>query len=247
MAKRKAPPKAEIPEWVVTYGDLMSLLLCFFILLAAFSELKQERDFQDVIKSIQDAFGYTGGIGKTPSRQTPSNSTINSLEDILKLSNEERAEADTNVRSITGREQTITDIHEGERQPIQGQIAFEPSSFELSTDSKTLLRDKVAPMIRDRNYIVLVRGHAWGNDDLKSGLGLLDLSFERAKAVQEYLVDECNVSGKILRAVATGDTEPLESARDSLGPSVQNRRVEIIVTEVPIDQMHPDAFGTGRQ
>jgi len=45
MAKRKPIQSPGIPEWVLTYGDLMSLLLCFFILLAAFSELKKEEDF----------------------------------------------------------------------------------------------------------------------------------------------------------------------------------------------------------
>ncbi len=36
MAKKKAANNPGIPEWVLTYGDLMSLLLCFFILLSAF-------------------------------------------------------------------------------------------------------------------------------------------------------------------------------------------------------------------
>ena len=29
-----------VPEWVVTYGDMMSLLLTFFIMLVSLSELK---------------------------------------------------------------------------------------------------------------------------------------------------------------------------------------------------------------
>ena len=53
------PPKKpkssgnEVPEWILTYGDLMSLLLCFFILLAAFSEIKQPREYQMIIESIK--------------------------------------------------------------------------------------------------------------------------------------------------------------------------------------------------
>ena len=31
-----------VPEWVVTYGDMMSLLLTFFIMLVSMSELKEE-------------------------------------------------------------------------------------------------------------------------------------------------------------------------------------------------------------
>ena len=30
-----------VPEWVVTYGDMMSLLLTFFIMLVSMSQLKE--------------------------------------------------------------------------------------------------------------------------------------------------------------------------------------------------------------
>ena len=45
-----------VPPWIVTFGDMMALLLCFFILLQMFSELKQEREYQRVITAIKDAF-----------------------------------------------------------------------------------------------------------------------------------------------------------------------------------------------
>jgi flagellar motor protein MotB len=53
MPKRRQESGGGVPEWVVTYGDLMSLLLCFFILLAAFSELKQPREFREVLEKIK--------------------------------------------------------------------------------------------------------------------------------------------------------------------------------------------------
>ena len=36
-----------IPEWVVTFGDMMSLLLTFFIMLVSLSEIKEEQKYQD--------------------------------------------------------------------------------------------------------------------------------------------------------------------------------------------------------
>jgi flagellar motor protein MotB len=67
MAARK-PAKSthETPAWVVTFGDMMALLLCFFILLQMFSELKEDREYQRVITAIKEAFGYSGGIGVLP-------------------------------------------------------------------------------------------------------------------------------------------------------------------------------------
>ncbi|MEO1994779.1 MAG: flagellar motor protein MotB, partial [Planctomycetaceae bacterium] len=37
-----------VPEWVVTYGDMMSLLLTFFIMLVSLSEVVNNRRYQDI-------------------------------------------------------------------------------------------------------------------------------------------------------------------------------------------------------
>jgi chemotaxis protein MotB len=53
-----APPKrqAGIPAWVLTFADLMSLLLAFFVLLFSFSEMDQQK-YKQVAGSMRDAFG----------------------------------------------------------------------------------------------------------------------------------------------------------------------------------------------
>ncbi|MFO0344646.1 MAG: flagellar motor protein MotB [Labrys sp. (in: a-proteobacteria)] len=55
MACRSAPA-AGAPEWIVTFADLMSLLLCFFILLISFSS-QDKAQLQIVAGSMRDAFG----------------------------------------------------------------------------------------------------------------------------------------------------------------------------------------------
>ncbi len=44
------------PMWVVTFGDLMSLLLCFFVLLLSFSET-DKAIYKEVAGSLTEAFG----------------------------------------------------------------------------------------------------------------------------------------------------------------------------------------------
>jgi len=55
-----APPIDEeeegAPAWVVTFGDLMSLLLCFFVLLLSFSEMDRNK-YRVVSGSVKNAFG----------------------------------------------------------------------------------------------------------------------------------------------------------------------------------------------
>ncbi|MDZ4133032.1 MAG: flagellar motor protein MotB, partial [Dethiobacteria bacterium] len=57
-AKKKEPEGS--PLWMVTYSDMVTLLLTFFILLFSISIIDIQR-FQTVIISIQTSFmGYTG-------------------------------------------------------------------------------------------------------------------------------------------------------------------------------------------
>ena len=57
MAKRPKKQVHGIPMWFVTFGDMMTLLLCLFILLQMFSELKKDREYQRVVTAIKEAFG----------------------------------------------------------------------------------------------------------------------------------------------------------------------------------------------
>jgi chemotaxis protein MotB len=44
------------PRWMTTFGDLMSLLLCFFVLLLSFSEMDRQK-YKVVAGSMERAFG----------------------------------------------------------------------------------------------------------------------------------------------------------------------------------------------
>lgn len=56
----EAPQKKEegggAPAWVMTFADLMSLLMCFFVLLLSFSEMDLQK-FKQIAGSMKNAFG----------------------------------------------------------------------------------------------------------------------------------------------------------------------------------------------
>lgn len=55
--KKQSEGEGGAPGWVVTYGDMMSLLLTFFILLASFSTISQ-KDFEKAMGSIEGALSF---------------------------------------------------------------------------------------------------------------------------------------------------------------------------------------------
>ncbi|MBZ0173248.1 MAG: hypothetical protein K8E66_12765, partial [Phycisphaerales bacterium] len=91
--------------------------------------------------------------------------------------------------------------------------------------------------------IVRIVGNAHGFQDKTAG-SFMEVSFERALSVQDYLVDECGIDPKILRIELAGEREPMADAGSD---AAQHRRVQIYMTDKTIDQIHPDPNGTGRE
>lgn len=56
VSRRKKQEESKTPEWLVTFADLMSLLVCFFVLMVSFSIQDQEK-LQIIAGSMKDAFG----------------------------------------------------------------------------------------------------------------------------------------------------------------------------------------------
>ncbi|MCU7918828.1 MAG: type VI secretion system protein TssL, long form [Candidatus Thiodiazotropha sp. (ex Dulcina madagascariensis)] len=53
-----------LPPWLATFADLMSLLMCFFVLLLSFAEIDAVR-FKKMAESMKDAFGVQREIAVT--------------------------------------------------------------------------------------------------------------------------------------------------------------------------------------
>lgn len=80
MKRRKSEEKKGAPEWMATYGDMVTLLLCFFVLLFSFSEIDAQK-FEAIMKSFQGSLGVLKG-GKTI-QDVPFVNTNNLPEDKL--------------------------------------------------------------------------------------------------------------------------------------------------------------------
>ncbi len=86
MAKRKPDePKKGAPAWQTTFGDLMNLLLCFFVLLFAMSTIDEDKQEQ-IIASFNDMFSvFDGGASAIGDGMLISNgvSQLNELDQYI--------------------------------------------------------------------------------------------------------------------------------------------------------------------
>ncbi len=237
---RKKDPNA-IPPWVVTFGDMMALLLVFFILLQMFSELKKDHEYQRVITAIKEAFGYSGGVGVLPIDDPPLRSIVEQLEKMALKAYKEAVTSQSPTQGISGRNLRVTKVREGLVFTLGGPSTFDPFSAELKPHVRGEL-EKLSVLLAGRNNKIVVRGHAAAKylpeDSTWSDLD--ELSFARARNVKDVLV-ELGLEDRVFRLQAVGAREPAVPRAVAPVDAAENRRVEIILTEQLVEEMNTDA------
>ncbi|HRP61753.1 MAG TPA: flagellar motor protein MotB [Phycisphaerales bacterium] len=244
MKKRPKKASGGVPEWVVTFGDMMALLLVFFILIQMFSELKKEHEYQRVITAVKEAFGYAGGIGVLPIDNPPLRSIIEQLEQ-LALKNQETTKISQNdTPGVDGAEMRVTKVREGIVFTIGGPAMFDEGSAEIKPIARREI-EKLATLLAGRKNKVIVRGHSAAKYlPANSPWADLDaLSFARAKNVKDLLM-ELGIEDVVFRLEAVGIREPARPRAVDPADVAENRRVEVILTEQLVEEMNSDWLGT---
>ncbi len=220
MAKREEQQEEGAPAWMVTYGDMVTLLLCFFVLLFSMSEIKKDK-LKKTMRAFQAQFGVLPKYKAT-------------VQVFVQAQRMTETESFVLRRGPPGRHTAVQTITEDERvkRVIGGKELFEPNSARLRPYGQQLLREQVAPDLRGYKNRIEVRGHTakapYGPD--AEFQDAWELGYRRAKAVMRYLVDACGIDERRFRVVSCGDNEPQGKNLTAAGRE-KNRRVEVIMTE----------------
>jgi chemotaxis protein MotB len=229
MLKKKPPPSGA-PDWVVTYGDMMTLLFCFFLILISMSEIKQDQKFQAVMESIRRAFGYQGGVGFIPGKTSPTNSLDKQLKTLI-TKKYQLKEGKSSEEGIEGENPSVKTVREGLKFTIGGQVCFEPGRADLLPLAQKQLAE-FAGLIRGMNTKIKVEGHASSAPPQTYApfKSLDELSYARGETVKQFLVAH-DIRPERITVEACGDNEPLVDQAYDQKSQAMNRRVSIIVTE----------------
>jgi len=239
-AKKKAEESAGAPEWMVTFGDMMSLLLCFFVIIVSLSEIKQDEKFKQVMESLRAAFGNTGEIKAVISDHLEPNALLKRLQTIIIP--QKLAQGDADDPGVRGKVFRVTDVREGIHVEIGGRISFARFSASLMEESAGLVA-RVAAQTIGHNTIIKVTGHAT-NEPLPPDSAWRDqwnLSYARARAVAEVLIAN-GIRPARIRLLAAGAEAPLKHQAFTSEERALNRRVEIVITEAVIEDFDIDTF-----
>jgi len=205
------------PGWIMTFGDTMSLLLTFFVMLFAATALNETK----VEQGLGSLKGSLGGIVEGIKKE----SIVPQEKGEMERMAEEIEEYITSQG--LGEEVKINLSPEGTVISLTSPILFDLGKADLKKEALPVL-DKVAVLIRNMPNEVNVEGHT---DNLPIHTRRFpsnwELSAARAISVANYLIKK-GVSPERIGTIGYADSHPL-FPNDTPEHRALNRRVEILI------------------
>jgi len=234
MAKNKCPECEQcLPAWLAAFGDLMSLLLCFFVLLLSMSSMDAKK-VSEAIGSLSGAMSVLEGGTKTEiSKQRMQQSTpIDSNDETSDAVNRvTQAVLDANEMMEQGHGPTISleEAQEGFVIKLPASLLFKSGSATIENEDALLFLKRIALIIEElpQDIQVSVQGHT---DNQGPGSKSIfkdnwELSSARAiSVVKELILD--GADPKRMDAAGFAEYAPIATNATKSGRE-KNRRVEL--------------------
>jgi len=221
------------PMWVVTFGDLMSLLLCFFVLMLSFSEMDRKQ-YRVISGSMKNAFGIQRELPKfespkgvrmiakefdqaivLPAVQNISTPLMQEIADAFPGMQDDEVKIEANENTVTIR--------------LLGEATFDTGRADIHPRFIPLLQ-RIGRLLEDTKGEIVITGHT---DDVPLHGGPyrtnMGLSAARATAIAEFFLTRTDIAPKRISTMGCGEHRPLMPNLTAEARR-QNRRVEIILT-----------------
>ena len=243
MAKKKKKPEAGEAggAWIVTYSDMVTLMLCFFV--ALFNPDDVDPAQLAAMISTFSNFGLgpsSGGNTLSVGRAADLGNTINSLPAMDRgrsLGTALRKAVSLFEPEVKSNKVKVTQDERGLVISLASDAFFNPASARVNIEDTREILTRLASLLNSNevgNRKVRIEGHTDSVDVDPDGpwQDNWQLSSERARAVLNYLAD-FGVDERRFQVAGFADTVPVSSNTTPEGRAY-NRRVDIVI----IDEGH---------
>lgn len=238
MAMVDEEPSGNIPEWVVTFGDMMSLLLTFFVLLFSMSEIKQEESLA-LMESLRKQFGHEASIvSPMPGRAPPLNSSMRTLAALGRARRADTMRGGDKVQAPVGENPRVWATRPPGDSTMGGALYFAEGEAALRNEHEPTFRQTVA-VVGGKPQKIVVAGHT-STRPLPQESPFethWDLAYARCMNVMDRLV-EMGVNPKRMRITVVADNEPVDAGPDPVRDQ-KNDRVEVLMLDELTEELSP--------
>jgi chemotaxis protein MotB len=232
--KPKEPEKENRERWLLTYADLITLLMIFFVVMYALSAVDSKK-FQQLAQALSGVFagaesivGAPGGLAIVPELGTTlPDRTYDDVMDYI--SQHHLQDQVTALREDRGLVLTLNE-----------KFLFESGRADISQPKLRALVD-LGKLLRASNNFIRIEGHT---DNVPIATGPYRSNWQLASArstyITELLIAYAGIRPERLSAVGYGQFRPIRDNRTDEGRG-KNRRVEIVLLNPKFDSSERNA------
>ena len=205
--RRHRPPEEGTDSWLMSYADMITLLMCFFIIFISVSEPKKDK-FSVITKGLAEKFGAVD-------LSTPFRGMMHGVQGIV--------EHHRVLRDIA-----LEGSDKGVEIELSAEKFFEDRQVELKAENVAILKEIAAELKKAEFLKVRIAVEGYTDDEPFSNpiyASNWEFSAGRAARLVRFLLDE-GMKPEAIKAVGFGDSEPKVPNRDTAGkPIEENRRI----------------------
>jgi chemotaxis protein MotB len=222
--KKKDNGSPGAPAWMVTYSDMVTLLLTFFVLLLSMATLDNVK-FLEALGSLKGAFGYMSANGRSDIGQPHITSFVPMDDDLVNRVYQRvqtqmaRLRLEKDIELVKDRGAVVLRVKDS--------VLFASGSTTLKPDSHPILR-KVAQLVRPLPLNLRVEGHTDDTPSHDPARSNWDISVQRALSTVKFFAHEKLLPLRRLAAIGYGAEQPLVP-NDSPRQRALNRRVDFVL------------------
>ncbi len=237
-------------NWMDTYGDMVTLLLCFFVMLYSMSRMDESK-WIALVQSFNPGYAVDepsqivvpGEIANEPVTGLPSALTQDQVEAAL-----EELYVSMSEYAASAGLQDMVSLSKGSGYvfiSFDDTIFFDGDSYVLKDGGKAILDQIAVPLAEASESIneIRVLGHTAQASPDRPNYVDVDrfLSSDRATVVTIYLQEKNIIDPARLVSVGYGQWRPIAS-NDTAETRAQNRRVELIISGIQPDSTEGDSL-----
>ncbi len=203
------------PVWIISFADMVCLMLTFFVMISSTSSQKSAADNEDLLRilaSIKVGFGYKPKAGSTEPIDA---AVLQVLSTMSSRSKEDPSQMRWPSPAVEGQRERVKDLYGQPKSAVGRPILFEAGSAKISKNQEQGL-DELAEIVRHHYRRIVIQGHASAkessDDPEKSGF---DLGYRRALAVKQALVER-GLDQARLRLVSSGAYDASKEEEEKL-------------------------------
>lgn len=218
-------------EWLATFADLSTLLLCFFVLLFSISSIDNKK-FRSIMNEVRVSFGNAVPMTVLEKKEVKGEGEGDAVINLLPKQKTVATELEEIINDENLSSSTVVDMgDDGALLRIGGKVMFESGSADINPRVLSALDKIITMALKYPEYHLDIKGHT---DNIPISVGKFlsnwELSALRATTVLRYMLEN-GLGADRLTATGYADTQPIVPNLTSENRA-RNRRVEFLFKKV---------------